>query len=256
MGRNFPIRVVSEIVDVGGKSLRDVKRIAEYYVKSGADVIDLGFNEENPEKIKEVIPALRHLNVPLSIDTMERKNIECALDEGIDLILSFDDTLLKDFQNVDAACVILPMKNGSMPDGPSDRIEILDENLALAKERGFTKLIADPVLKPLNLGLADSITAYREFGIKFPDVPMLMGVGNVTELMDADSVGINALLCGLASECGAGMVFITEASDKTKGSVFELGAASKMMYLSRKRGSPPKDLGLDLLMLKEKRKKR
>lgn len=255
-GKDFPIRVVSEIVDVGGKTLDEVIRIAKYYASSGADVIDLGFNEENTEKIKEVVPALRELNIPLSIDTMEKRNIECAIDVGIDLILSFDDVLIKKFKNVEAGAVILPMKNGSIPDDPVERIKILGENLALAKERGFTKLIADPVLKPLNFGLADSIKAYREFGIKFPDMPMLMGIGNVTELMDADSVGINAVLCGLASECGAELVFTTEASDKTRGSVKELATASKMLYLARIRGSPPKDLGLDLLILKEKRKRR
>lgn len=253
VGKDFPIRVVSEIVDVGGKPMDLVKRIAKYYVESGTDVIDLGFNEENPEKIREVVPALRELNVPLSIDTMEEKNIACAIDEGIDLILSFDDVLIKKFKNVEAGAVILPMKGGSIPEGPGEIIKILEENVALAKKRGFKKPIADPVLKPLNFGLADSITAYREFGNKFPDVVMLMGIGNVTELTDADSVGINAVLCGLASEAGAEMVFTTEASAKTKGSVRELAEASKMMHLAKMRGSPPKDLGLDLLRLKKKR---
>lgn len=253
VGKDFPIRVVSEVVDVGGKTLDGIIRIAKYYVKSGTYIIDLGFNEENPEKIREVVPALRDLNVPLSIDTMDAKNIECAIDEGIDLILSFDDVLIKKFKNVDAGAVILPMKDGSIPDGPSERIEILDENIALAKKRNFKKIIADPVLKPINFGLADSIVAYREFGAKFPDVPMLMGIGNVTELTDADSVGINALLCGLASEVGSHLVFTTEASNKTKGSVAELAEASKMMHLAKMRGSPPKDLGLDLLRLKKKR---
>lgn len=254
VGKDFPIRVVSEIVDVGGKSLDEITRIAKYYVRSGADVIDLGFNEENPEKIREVIPALRTLNVPLSVDTMEKRNIECAIEEGIDLILSFDDALLKDFQNVGAGAVILPMKGGSIPEDPIERVEILSDNIALAEKRGFTKPIADPVLKPINLGLADSIVAYRLFGIENPDTLMLMGIGNVTELTDADSIGINAVLCGLAGECGADLVFTTEASSKTKGSVSELAEASKMMHLARMRGSPPKDLGLDLLKLKQKRK--
>lgn len=254
VGKDFPIRIVAEIVDVGSKTLDEITRIAKYYARSGADVIDLGFNEENPEKIREVVPALRTVGIPLSVDTMEEKNIECAIEEGIDLILSFDDALLNSFQNVDAAAVILPMKEGSIPEDPDERIEILSENLMLARERGFTKLIADPVLKPLNFGLADSIIAYRKFGATSQDVPMLMGVGNVTELMDADSIGVNAVLCGLASECGADIVFTTEASNKTKGCIKELSTASKMMYLSKKRGSPPKDLGLDLLILKEKRK--
>ncbi|MBU2560022.1 dihydropteroate synthase-like protein [archaeon] len=253
VGHDFPIRVVSEIVDVGGKPLDLVRRIAKYYVESGTDVIDLGFNEENPEKIKEVVPALRDLKIPLSIDTMEEKNIECAIDEGIDLILSFDDGLIKKFKNVEAGAVILPMKNGIIPDDPVERVEILGENIKLARKRGFKKPIADPVLKPINFGLADSIVAYRLFGIENPDIQMLMGIGNVTELTDADSPGINAVLCGLAGEVGAAMVFTTEASSKTKGSVAELATASKMMHLARIRGSPPKDLGLDMLRLKKKR---
>jgi dihydropteroate synthase-like protein len=253
VGPDFPIRVVSEIVDVGSKTLDEVTRIAKYYAKSGTDVIDLGFNEENPEKIKEVVPALRSLDIPLSIDTMEMENIACAIDEGIDLILSFDDALLKKFKDVEAGAVILPMKGGSIPDDPIERVEILGENVALAGKRGFAKVIADPVLKPINFGLADSIVAYRLFGIENPDTLMLMGVGNVTELTDADSVGINALLCGLAGECGADLVFTTEASNKTKGSVAELAEASKMMHLAKIRGSTPKDLGLDLLHLKKKR---
>jgi dihydropteroate synthase-like protein len=253
VGRDFPIRVVSEIVDVGGKPVKEVKRIAKYYVKSGTDVIDLGFNEENLEKIKEVVPALKTLKVPLSIDTMEEKNIECAIEEGIDLILSFDDVLIKKFKNVEAGAVILPMKDGGIPNDPIERVEILDKNIALAKKRNFEKIIADPVLKPINFGLADSIVAYRLFGIENPDTLMLMGIGNVTELTDADSLGINAVLCGLAGECGADLAFTTEASNKTKGSVAELCTASKMMRLAIVRGSPPKDLGLDLLKLKKKR---
>jgi len=45
----------------------------------------------------------------------------------------------------------------------------------------------------------------------------------------------------------------TEKSDKAKGTVSEEVAAAKMMFLAKKRGSVPKDLGIDLLILKDKR---
>jgi dihydropteroate synthase-like protein len=45
----------------------------------------------------------------------------------------------------------------------------------------------------------------------------------------------------------------TEKSDKAKGTVAEEVAASKMMFLAKKRSSAPKDLGIDLLILKDKR---
>ncbi len=81
-----------------------------------------------------------------------------------------------------------------------------------------------------------------------------MGLGNVTELTDADSIGINAILAGIAMECGVSLLFITEASDKTRGSVRELKTASQMMFLAKSRKTTPKDLGIDLLTFKEKRR--
>jgi dihydropteroate synthase-like protein len=81
-----------------------------------------------------------------------------------------------------------------------------------------------------------------------------MGVGNVVEMLDADSVGVNALLMGIASELDIDLAFTTEYSVKTKGSVRELVRASEMMYLAKTKKQTPKDLGIDLLILKDKRK--
>jgi hypothetical protein len=43
----------------------------------------------------------------------------------------------------------------------------------------------------------ESFIAFKEFAAKNPDVPLFVGVSNVTELMDADSVGVNAFLARL-----------------------------------------------------------
>jgi len=82
---------------------------------------------------------------------------------------------------------------------------------------------------------------------------LFVGVSNVTELMDADSVGVNALLARMSSEFNASMLLATEKSDKAKGTVQEEAIAAKMMFLAKKRASVPKDLGINLLVLKDKR---
>jgi dihydropteroate synthase-like protein len=146
--------------------------------------------------------------------------------------------------------VLIP-KDGDIPDSPEERVKLLNSNIAIAEKRGFENIIADPLLQPVNFGLVRSIEAYRRFSGNYP---VLMGVGNVTELFDADSTGMNALLCGIAGECGVSMLFTTEASTKTEGCVKELKKASRMVYLSKKRTSFPKDLGIDLLTVKKKRK--
>jgi dihydropteroate synthase-like protein len=91
------------------------------------------------------------------------------------------------------------------------------------------------------------------FGMKIGR-PIFFGAGNVVELLDADSIGANALLAGIAMELGAAVIFTSEHSDKTQGSVTEMRRATEMMALAR--GRPyPKDLGIDLLVLKEKRRR-
>ena len=250
VGRDFPVRVLAEIVDAGNLSKKELLKQAEYLKNSGADIIDLGFNEKNPAAVKSAVRLLKKkINLPVSVDTMEKENIRAAIGRA-NMILSFDSELLHEFSNVTTPSVIIP-KRGNMH-GPEERIKILEKNIELARKRGFKRIIADLILQPVNFGFVDSIMAYRKFSEKH-SYPILMGAGNITELFDADSVGINALLCAIASECSASIVFTTEASDKTRGSVRELATASKMMHLSRLRNSLPKDLGIDLLLLKEKR---
>jgi dihydropteroate synthase len=131
----------------------------------------------------------------------------------------------------------------------------LEKNMVFAQKLGFEKLIADPILSPPGTSLFPSLSNYFAWHQKYPNTPLLFGIGNVTELFDADSVGINALLSSFAHECGASVLFTPDASDKCKGAVRELKRASEMMILSGIRHSSLKDLGIDLLILKEKRKK-
>jgi hypothetical protein len=53
-------------------------------------------------------------------------------------------------------------------------------------------------------------------------------------------------------ENGIGLLLTTEASPKTNGSVSELSKACQMMFSSMLNHVPPKNLGIDLLMYKEK----
>ena len=73
--------------------------------------------------------------------------------------------------------------------------------------------------------------------------------------MDADSGGANVLLAGIGMELGVSILFTPEESGKTRGSVYELSTASKMMFLAKHRKSIPKDLGINLVAFKDKHKR-
>ncbi len=252
-GKDFPMRVVAEVVDAEKLKRKELLERAEYYLKSGADIVDIGIRERNPEAVEKAVSVLKELDAPISIDTMEADNIEAAMDADIDLILSFSRELIEELQGVKVASVILPIVSGKLPESAERRVEFLEQNLALARDSGFSRVIADPVLNHPNFNLVGALAAYRLFARKNPDEAILFGAGNVTELLDADSTGVNALLASIAGEIGAELLFTTEASDKTLGCVRELSLAGKMMFLARKRKSAPKDIGIDLLVLKEKR---
>ncbi|MDK2384000.1 MAG: hypothetical protein QI199_04210, partial [Candidatus Korarchaeota archaeon] len=102
-------------------------------------------------------------------------------------------------------------------------------------------------------GLAESLEAYIRVARRFPSYPIMMGIANVTELIDADSIGVNAVLTSMAVEAGASLLLVTEESWKARGSVAETRIASFMASAAALQGSPPKDLALDLLVVKEKR---
>jgi len=261
VGRDFPMRVMAEIIDAPLLSNDDIQAIAQRYVRLGAEIIDVGMvaGESRPSDAKRTVKAVKKVvNAPVSIDTLDPDEAREAVSAGADIILSVDAGNVEDMATFasEVAVVVIPTNHhkGYFPKKAGERVSLLEENIGRARKLGITRIIGDLILDPVNMpGITESLVAFREFVKRNPDVPLLFGTGNVTELMDADSVGINALLAGIASEIGVSILLSTEKGNKTKGSIRELAIASKMMFLAKKRDSVPKDLGLDLLILKDKR---
>jgi dihydropteroate synthase-like protein len=258
VGKDFPMRVLAEIVDAALMPTDEIQRLAKHFVKIGADLIDIGMiaGESRPSDAKRAVKAVKEVvNVPVSIDTLDVDEIREAVAAGADLILSADAGNVEQIAPFasEVALVVIPsnQREGIFPVKAEDRIRLLEEIMEKARQLGMKRLIADLILEPSNV--LESLIAFRDFGVRHPDIMLFVGVSNVTELFDADSVGVNALLTLLSSELNASILLATEKSSKAKGTVREEAVASKMMFLARKRGSVPKDLGIDLLVLKDKR---
>lgn len=260
IGPGFPIRIIAEIVNAPLRNLDEIAEEAIYYEEEGADIIDIGMLAEKqaPEQIPEIIDTIKtNVDLPVSIDSLNPREIISAIEADIDLVLSLDSGNLEAVapRLEDIPVVILPsnMSVGDLPKKAELRVQRLIENIQKAREFGVENVIADTVLDPpINPGIMESLKAYQLFKEAEPSIPLLFGLGNVTELLDVDSPGVNGLLTAIASEIGAELVHVPEYSVKAKGSVREVSTASKMMFLAKKRETIPKDLGLDLLILKEK----
>jgi dihydropteroate synthase-like protein len=258
VGKDFPMRVMAEIVDAALMDDEEIQFLAKKFVAQGAHVIDVGMiaGKSNPENAARIVKAAKSVvDVPVSIDTLDPQEIEAAVEAGADLILSLDagniDQLATFATHVPVVIIPTNQREGYFPKKAQYRVHFTEELIAKAKKLGFRKIMADLILEPSNV--LESFIAFKEFGAKHPEVPLFVGVANVTELFDADSIGINALLARLSAEVDASMMLATEKSTKAKGTVKEEVTAAKMMYLAKKRASVPKDLGLDLLVLKDKR---
>jgi len=260
VGRDYPMRVMAELSGATSLPDEEIARSADYYLRSGADIISLGTNADHPDprRAGEIVHLLRErLNVPIAIDTLHLEEARQALISGADLFVGAEANSLETLSAAsDKALVVMPMdcRRGLSPKDAEGRVRLLSENILKARNLGFKRVIGDLILDSINSpGLVEALVAYRNFSKNNSNVPLLLGIGNITELLDADTVGANAVLAGIASELGASILLTTEVSDKARGCVRELSIASRMMFLAKTRRSPPKDLGLDLLLLKDKR---
>jgi len=257
-GKDFPMRVMAEIVDAPLMTDEQLQQLAKRYVKSGAHIIDIGMiaGDPRPEQAQRAVEAVKEVvNVPISIDTLDPVESRAAVSVGADLILSLDAGNVDEVASFasDVAVVAIPtnQREGLFPKTVAERVTFMEQIIKKARKLGINNILADLIVEPMNV--LRSFVAFEEFAKRNPDVPLFVGATNFTELIDADSVGVNALLAKLSSEVNASILLATEKSSKAKGTVKELVTASKMMFLAKNRGSVPKDLGLDLLVLKDKR---
>lgn len=259
VGMDFPPRITAEVADAPLLSNEEIIETAERYLRSGAEIIDIGMiaGKEMVDEVPRIVSVLKdNFNVPVSIDTFSKAEIRKAIDCGVDLVLSINGSTIDDFSDLDVPVVLVPLdpKRGCYPHDPREKAKYMVELVEKSGRLRYKRVIADPILEPVNQGFVGSLLSFYELRGLDPELPIMMGIGNVIELYDADSVGITALLLGAASEIGVNLILTTEASDKTRGNVAEVRRAREMMTISKLRGTVPKDLGLDLLILKDKRR--
>ncbi|AEK20604.1 dihydropteroate synthase-like protein [Methanococcus maripaludis] len=263
VGNAYPMRVLGEIVHVPWLSKKELEEKVNYYVESGADMIDLGMvsNEDYSKDLKQIIKTVRDItDKPVSVDTLNTKELIEAINLDVDMILSVDsgnfDELLPHLKEKNTVSVVLPTnyKTNEVPENISEKIQNMEKILEKFKENELTA-VADPILEPINnsgCNFTESVIACYEFK-KRNNIPMFFGIGNVTELFDVDSNGVNASIAAIGQEIGGNILFTPEASQKCKFSIKELKTASKMLFLAKMRNSLPKDVGYDLINYKDKK---
>jgi dihydropteroate synthase-like protein len=128
---------------------------------------------------------------------------------------------------------------------PADEASLWD--LVERFQREGRPFLADSILDPIPFGFTASIVRYHRLRQRFPDAPIMLGVGNLTELTEADTSGINALLLGVVAELGAAAILTTQVSPHARRAVREADWARRIMRAAATHRMLPKGLS-DALM--------
>ncbi|MEI6744521.1 MAG: DUF6513 domain-containing protein, partial [Methylococcaceae bacterium] len=181
---NYSVKIFAEITDAPNLTVPEILNRALYYRKSGADVIDLGClpSTEFPH-MEDAIAALKQANFLVSLDSLETEDLLRGGKAGADYLLSLHESTLWIADEVASTPIIIAETHTDL-DSLDRAIKIMQ-----AKNRPF---IVDPILDPIHFGFTASIVRYHEVRKNHPDVEMMLGVGNITELTHADTAGMNA----------------------------------------------------------------
>ncbi len=238
------IKVFAEINNVPHLSLDQIVAAATYYRDSGADVIDLGLSLDRKwlDEGPAVIADLKARGFTLSIDTLDPDEILMADEAGIDYVLSLNGENLHVADKLRATPVLIP-------DTPDD-LDSLDATIARLEELG-KPFMADPIIEPIGSGFAASLGRYLDVRRRHPDIEMFMGIGNLTELTEADTTGVTAMLLGFCQELGIRNVLTTEVINWARGAVRETVLAAQLMHFAQQEGTPPKHVDGRLLTIKD-----
>jgi len=240
---DYRTRILAEIVEASEMSLNEILDRAAYYRSSGADIIDLGCPPMEPfEGVGRVIEGLHEAGYTVSVDTFHRETIREADAAGVDLLLSVNSQNIDMVPGLDCTVVVIP--------DFGEGLDSLERNAARVAETGRPHIL-DPILDPLGLGFTEALGRYRETRRRHPEAEILMGVGNLTELLDADSVGVNAVAAGVAEELRIDYVLTTEVISWARGAVRELDLARRLMRYADVNHIPPKSIDDRLVTVKD-----
>ncbi len=124
---------------------------------------------------------------------------------------------------------------------------------AEAMDRMGRPYILDSILDPIPFGLAASLVRYAELRRRLPEARILMGIGNVTELTEADSTGVNATLFGIIAELGITDVLAVQQSPHCRTAIREADRARRIMHAAKEMGRLPVGIDGGLLALRSRR---
>jgi dihydropteroate synthase-like protein len=241
----YEVTIFAEIVDAPSLAVDEIRARAARLAADGADVIDLGCLPDTPfPALEAAVAALKADGRRVSVDSADSDELRRGGRAGADYLLSLNEATLGLLDEVPSVPVLVPKKHGDL----ESLLRAMD-----ALDRQGRPYLADPILDPIHFGFSRSLERYAELRRRRPEASILMGTGNLTELTDADTTGITAVLMGIVSELRIANVLVVQVSPHCRRAVAETDAARRLMFAAREAASLPVRFSPALLALRDRK---
>ena len=239
----YKVKIFAEIVDAPQSTTEQIVDRAYYYRNNGADIIDIGcLPDTDFPHLEETIQALKQEGFVVSIDSLEPDDLLRGGKAGADFMLSLHESTVWIADKVSTTPIVIPETHADL--------ESLDRAIE-ALQKNNLDFIVDPILDPLHFGFTESIVRYHQVRQKYPDIEMMLGIGNITELTHADTMGMNALMLGICSELNINHILATEVSQHACRAIKEADLARRIMLAAEVNNTLPKHIDSGLMALHE-----
>jgi dihydropteroate synthase-like protein len=239
------VRIFAEIIDAPRLTVAAIVAKGRELAADGADVIDLGCLPQTPfPHLEEAVAALHAAGLAVSVDSAEVDELRRGGRAGADYVFSLSAATLGLAAEMRAVPVIIPAAPGDL-----DSLCAAAATLAASGRA----CILDPILDPIPFGLAASFWRYAELRRRLPEQRILMGIGNLTELTEADTAGINAILFGIIAELGITDVLAVQKSPHCRTAIREADRARRIMHAATTLGRLPVGIDTGLSCLRDRK---
>ena len=243
--KQYNIEIIAEINHAPRMTVKQVVAMAQTLANDGADFIDIGcIPGQVCADIGDYVQAVRDVGLRVSIDSLNESEIENATKAGAELVLSVNHTNREAAQAWGCEVVVIPDDISSL--------RSMETTIELLTMKNVPFRI-DPILEPIGLGFANSLARYHAARQLWPELDMMMGIGNLTELTDVDSAGVNVMLLGICEELNIHSVLTTQVINWSRSCVAECDIARRLVHYACQNQVPPKNLSEQLVALRDSR---
>lgn len=241
----YEVKIFAEIVDAPNLNIDEIVQYAQAYVAAGADVIDLGcLPGVRFEHLEQAVTTLVQTGFQVSVDSFDTEELLRGGKAGAHYLLSLKESTVDLADEVASVPVLIPEEPGDF--------ESLFRAAQVLTEKG-KPFLADAILDPIHFGFTESLVRYHELRRRLPQVEIMMGTGNITELTDADTTGMAGILMGAASELNVAAILTTEVSPHARTAVREADVARRMMHAAKQDGRLPRGYHGGLMALRDRK---